>query len=496
MNREQTLVVYREALALAKLDGTTTATLRHLAKTDLFFLLVFILGRQDANRDWLYERCREIQENPNGYLDLWARFHYKSTIITYALTIQDILNDPSTTICILSFNRPTAKAFLSQIKRELESNELLYELFPDILWDNTNKAPVWSLDSGIVVKRSTNPKEATVEAFGLVDSPPVGRHYRILVYDDTVTKESVSTPEMIKKTTEAWELSRALGTEGGVSRYVGTRYHFNDTYSTLMKREAVKQRIYTATDDNKPTGKPVLIPEDDLKVIRREMGVYTFACQMMQDPRADSAKGFKEEWLQYWHRENYYNLNCVIIVDPANEKKAHSDYTCMMVIGYGEDNNYYIIDIVRDRLNLTERTEKLFELYKKYQPQKVYYERYGMQADIQHIKYVQEQDNYRFPIQELGGTKLKKEDRIERLVPLFEQGRIFIPWDFKVMDTTSHKIRNLTEEFVNEEYLVFPVSTYDDMLDTLARITDETVQFRDNNSTKRQRTKLKVSWKY
>src|SRR5262245_54679617 len=63
--------------------------LRYLCRTDLFFLLVYALGRKDADNDWVFARCREVQANPNGFLDLWARDHYKSTIITFALTIQD-----------------------------------------------------------------------------------------------------------------------------------------------------------------------------------------------------------------------------------------------------------------------------------------------------------------------------------------------------------------------------------------------------------------------
>ena len=65
-----------------------------IGRLDLFLLLVRLLRRPDLNKDWLFERCREVQANPNGYLDLWAREHGKSSIITFGLTIQDILNDP------------------------------------------------------------------------------------------------------------------------------------------------------------------------------------------------------------------------------------------------------------------------------------------------------------------------------------------------------------------------------------------------------------------
>jgi hypothetical protein len=127
---------------------------RRLAQSDLFFLLVYVLGRADLNRDWYFARCREVQAGPNGYLDLWGREHGKSSLITFGLTIQDILNDPEITVGIFSYSRPIAKAFLRQIKTEFESNEMLRALFPDILWaDPQRDAPKWSSDDGIIVRR-------------------------------------------------------------------------------------------------------------------------------------------------------------------------------------------------------------------------------------------------------------------------------------------------------------------------------------------------------
>jgi hypothetical protein len=119
---------------------------------------------------------------------------------------------------------------MRQIKVEFETNERLKSWFADILWaDPRKQALKWSEDEGIIVQRKSNPKEATVEAWGLVDGQPTSKHYRRMVYDDVVTRESVTTPEMIKKRTEAWELSRNLAAEGGESRYIGTRHHFLDT---------------------------------------------------------------------------------------------------------------------------------------------------------------------------------------------------------------------------------------------------------------------------
>ena len=472
----------------AKTPDEKKAIARQLCLNDLFFLLVYGLHRVDADRDWIYQQTREVESSPDSMLDLWAREHYKSTIITYAKTIQDILRDPEITVGIFSHTRPIAKGFLRQIKREFESNKALQKLFPDILWANPQReSPKWSEDDGIIIKRKGNPKEATVEAWGLVDGQPTSKHFSLRVYDDVVTKESVSSPDMIKKVNESWELSLNLGADGGRVRYVGTRYHYNDTYRLIMDRGAAVPRIKPATDDGTVKGKPVLLHPETLADKRRDMGPYTFGCQMLLDPKADEVQGFKEEWLKFWPANHFTGLNKIILCDPANEKKKSNDYTVFLVIGLGADQNYYLIDMVRDRLSLTERATILFKLHREFRPQFVGYEKYGKDSDIQHYESLMERDNYRFGITPLGGH-LSKEDRIRTLIPLFEQGRIYIP--DRLLRTNYERVtEDLVQAFIKEEYLSFPVAPHDDMLDCLARITDPDcyTEFPDENTANRPR---------
>jgi predicted phage terminase large subunit-like protein len=159
-----------------------------------------------------------------------------------------------------------------------------------------------------------------------------------------------------------------------------------------------------------------------------------------------------------------------LLCDPASEKKKDNDYTVMAIIGTGDDQNYYVVDFIRDRLNLTERTKWLLTLHRTYRPTAVGYEKYGKDSDIEHIEYVQEHEHYRFPITELSGA-MPKNDRIRRLIPAFEQGRFYIPARHYFVDY-QRKQRDLTREFIDEEYTKFPVGDHDDILDCFARIMD------------------------
>ena len=479
---------------------------RELPKIDRFFLLVHVLHRLDAVHDWIYARCREVEAAPDGYLDLWARESYKSTVITFAGVIQEIIRDPDITIGIFSHTKPTARKFLIQAKTEMETNETLKTLYPGIFWSDPRKqAPKWSEEKGVTVMRASNPKEATIEAHGLVDGQPTGSHFRLMVFDDVVTLESVGTPEQIEKTTNAWSLADNLGARGADGKirkwHIGTRYHFADSYHTMIEMGAVKVRLHPATADGTPTGKPVFLSQEAWDEKRRQQTPATIAAQMLLNPAAGTEALFDEAWLRFLDIRPS-TLNVYILCDPAGSRKRGSDYTAISVIGVDAAWNMYLLDGVYDRLNLHERWQAVRGLRRQWmrapgvQGVKVGYERYGMQSDIEHFELEMQRDREAFEIVELAWPRDgpgSKYDRIQRLVPDFRNGKFFMaqvvqgetsnqarvraegqPW--RVFHPTRRKdyqgkVYALNKVLITE-FLPYPFSVHDDFLDATSRIYD------------------------
>lgn len=491
--------------------------IRELIKADRYYLLVKVLRRRDMLHPWLYARCREVESAPDGYVDIWFREAGKSSIITLAGSIQEILRDPEITIGLFSHTKPIAKSFLAQIKREFESNEALLRLFPDVLWsDPERESPSWSLDNGIIVRRKANPKEATIEAHGLVDGQPTSKHYKLMVYDDVVTDTSVSTPEQVQKTTEAWSLSDNLSSMDGRKWYVGTRYHYADTYSEIIKRGAATARVYPATDDGTPEGHPVLFTPAVWERKKRDQLESTLACQMLCNPLAGHQRMFNVEDLQVYEVRPL-TLMAYLLVDPARSVKRDSANTAMVVIGVDAQANKYLLDGVDHKMDLMERWKWMRDLWQKWSDAagvmgiRVGYERFGAIADLDYFKERQRVEGARFEIVELEWPREgdgSKKDRVQRLVPDIRGHRFYLPYPTDDRRLTSvqqrmvaqgyeyrvarqirrsdenHNVYDLTERF-RLEISYFPFGGLKDLVDAASRIYDiepVTPQYVDQSS--------------
>lgn len=222
------------------------------------------------------------------------------------------------------------------------------------------------------------------------------------------------------------------------------------------------------------------LTSDDLEKLRTDLTEYHFVGQYLQEPVPLGGGEFKEQWLQWYQAGGIKpkEMNVIILVDAAGgeqlnkKKRKNSDWTVMDVIGLAPDNNYYLLDRIRDRLNPTERIDSLFMLHRKWngltgKSPKVGYEKYGMMTDTHYIKEKQRIDAYNFPLVELGGQTMK-EERIRRLIPDMQNGRWYFPPTMLYVDNEGRRF-DLIEE-MKGEMASFPRARWDDILDTMSRI--------------------------
>lgn len=228
---------------------------------------------------------------------------------------------------------------------------------------------------------------------------------------------------------------------------------------------------------------PARLGREILDRLRLDLSELQFCGQYLQEPIPLGGGEFREEFVQYYHEGSLRpkEMNIVILCDPSggehmNKKKRKlSDWSAFMVVGLASDNNYYLLDGVRDRLNPTERIETLFTLHRKWntlagKPPKVGYEKISMQGDTHYIEVKKKEESYNFPLIPLGG-KMIKEERIRQLIPDLQKGRWYFPHTLIYVDNEGRRF-DLIQELIKSEFLTFPKSRFDDMSDALSYVYD------------------------
>jgi len=320
----------------------------------------------------------------------------------------------------------------------------------------------------------------------------IGRGAHLFLIDDPVKTREEASSETLRRQLHDWfsdvAYTRLMPGKSAVV-LTQTLWHEDDLAGWIMREQqhdgwhVVRFPAIAEEDEERRKAGDPLWPEkfplEKLEGIKRTLRTESWLSLYQQRCVSDDGSYFKLAWLRDAFEPKDYTpaeargFAKYILVDPATSKKRGSDYTAMWVLGLGADRNFYVLDAVRDKLDLRERADKLFELHQRWKPiTRVYYEQYALSGDIPYIK---EKMNgfggsppYRFNITTVGGN-VKKTERIGRLVPLMRDHRIRMPRH--LWRTCEGREVDLVKLF-EEELKAFPVAAHEDMLDSLARITD------------------------
>lgn len=441
-------------------------------------------GKRWLDHPWLFDRCREIQAEPDGNLDLWGRYHFKTALVTQSQSLWDLADNPELRILIVTYKLDTTGVgFLVIPQRECENNEKLKAHFPDVFWRDPREAAAagaeWN-STAMTLRRRSNAREPSLMVCGLIANLPTSYHFDIVVWDDIVIEKNGFAKELIESTNESWRKATGLDSEHTRHRMTGTHWGPNDTYRFILDLGAIKLRHRDVYLEDGTT--PALHSAAFLEGFKLKQGSYHFAAQMRNDPLSENAQTFHLSWADD-HRyepapiELKPTLNRYIFIDSATTKKKDagrkkgSDYTVIVVVGVARGvplPHFFVLDMIRDRLSLTQTTEALFALVEQWEPLWTFQEELGAQRDVEHYKHVMLEGGTQFRIRGFY-EQVPKEDRIRRLQPVFEAGRYHLPKELP--RTCDGRRVDMVRVLLDEEYKHWTPeggSRHDDMLDALA----------------------------
>lgn len=334
-----------------------------------------------------------------------------------------------------------------------------------------------------------------MSAWGLTDSNYTGRRFTHRYYDDCVNEHSITSPQMVQKVNEAWDLSLDTGMPGTKDDYSGTFYGYGDTYHYIASK-GVPVRLFPCYEIDYSKSqfdanglplklayfrdKPQLYSKEYFLEKEKKKSPKIFGSQFLTNPTASSAHTFDVDDLRYYSEDPVSvrkGKTVILLIDPASERLKGRSFFSMWAIALGKDQNYYVIDAVYDKLNLVQRTNVLFDFRRRWSPFEVRYEHNAFQADIEHIKYVMEKESFRFDIVEVGG-QVPKNSRIERLLPIFRAHRMYFPITLMYQPVDGSDMIDVVEVFKSREYIPYPETVMLDMLDSMSRIAEPDLPLR------------------
>tara|TARA_Y100000114_G_scaffold43216_1_gene38658 strand:- start:8290 stop:9807 length:1518 start_codon:yes stop_codon:yes gene_type:complete len=345
------------------------------------------LGDPEANE-------RQLLLLPRGHLKSHCIAVYCAWKITF---------EPWTTIVYLASQDDLAKAQLHAIKQMMTSDIYRYfwpEMFTEHKVGNSGKTErgAWSayaFDVDHPARRERGIRDHTM-IIKTVSSNVQGLHCDGICFDDVVVPQFADT-EVGRET-----VNRALGyfssvlNPGGWIKAVGTRYHPEDAYSSMIEskvpvwneekkefdgeedawqvmehvvedspdRSGLGRYLWPRTESPHEPGKWFGFDPKELAKIRADYASHhaltSFSAQYYNDPNDVGAQRISKDQFQYYDQSNVESshlrtqfkgnkLSVYAAMDVAWTTTERSDYTAIAVIGIDSDGFIYVLALDRFR---------------------------------------------------------------------------------------------------------------------------------------------------
>lgn len=410
----------------------------------------------------VHRELAEVIKDPLFKLILIPRGHLKSSYITIGYTMQSLIKNPNLRVLIANATWENSRKFLKEIK-----GKVITKAFTELYgrWNTDH----WNADEITIATRTRVYKEPSISTTG-VEKVITGQHYDLIIADDLVSKENITTPDQVKKIIEYYESLIPILEVGGEIIVIGTRWHYQDLYGHIISKVKDQFRIWKKQVEYDGV---YIFPEKfndrEMGIIRANMRPSMVSSQYYNEPIAEEDQVFKPDYFRYYEigKEPKF-ANVLTTVDLARSEKYTSDDTAIVTCVWTPENDVYIISAEAGKWGTKEKIDRIYEEFKNYSPQHIGIEKDAAQKYFLDILTMEEhQGRDRLPIVEISSGNKAKEDRIMNLEPLYRAGKVYHP-AFKDGDKW---VKNSDVERFETQLMSFTPSGAmgkDDLIDAMA----------------------------
>ncbi len=370
---------------------------------------------------------------------LWPRGHAKTECTTINYVSWLVGNHPDIHVNIVSKTASLANDILLALITRFENDEKYIEVFGRLRPKDPKR---WTSES-LIVQRDEISKNPTIKATGMM-GPITGGRNDVIILDDGIDEENVRTRLQFEKASLWFNkvLYPTLYPWGGIV-VLGTRWHYADLYSDLLKTwpNQIKKSI-------QPDGS-ILWPDywskEKLEERHKQVGTVIFNLQYQNDPTGLEGDLLKSEWLHEYDVAPPSRCFNTAGVDPA---LGEGDNQAIATLATDPmSRQAYLTDVWCERLSFPLFLKKLQHLHDVNNYQRIYFEANAFQKVLSFLPELQN-----LPIVPVQTTK-NKELRFIPMSSHFEAKRVLV-----------NPLLNIRTEFWNE-WVQFPRGEHDDALD-------------------------------
>ncbi len=381
----------------------------------------------------------------------------KSTLISVAWPAWILGHNPDKRIIVASYSQSLSLKHSIDC-RSIINSEWYKIAFPDVC-----------LMKGANVKHKFLTRKHGFRFATSVLGTLTGEGADIIIVDDPHTPLQAASSVERRRAIEWYDqtlCTRLNNKKRGAIVLVMQRLHQDDLTGHLIEKKiwshlkipavANKDHIYKINDKKFVYKKgqflhPSRETNNEIENAKLELGSFAFNAQYMQEPVIDSNSLIKPEWIKRYKKVPKDFDTCVQSWDCAIKIKSSNDYS-VCTTWYKFNNQYYLIDIYREKIKFHNLKAAVLRLQKEFKADTVLIEDKASGQSL-----IQELENCDgVPIISINPNK-DKETRFISILSMFESGKIVFP----------ENAPWLAE--LEAELFSFPQVKHDDQVDSLTQ---------------------------